>query len=127
VTQQEAEDFYARQKQVNKRPDTPPSFGLNSTLVKEPDGTLREHVWKADGLYGNAIRHIVYWLRQAARVAENERQQKNEYNLFFHYVPLSFLLEIPFFPFPTGSSLRIYPIYSAYLPLIELFDNMSYH
>ena len=76
VTQQEAEDFYARQKQVNKCPDTPPSFGLNSTLVKEPDGALREHVWKADGLYGNAIRHIVYWLRQAARVAENERQQK---------------------------------------------------
>ena len=41
------------------------------------------------------------------------------------YVPLS-LCKIPLFLIRTGSSLRIYPISSAYLQMIELFDNMSY-
>ena len=52
-----------------------PSFGLNSTLTKR-DGRLYEDVWKADGRYGKAIRHIIYWLRQAATVAENDRQRE---------------------------------------------------
>ena len=51
-----------------------PSFGLNSTLVKA-NGQVKEQVWKADGLYANAIRHIIYWLRKAATVAENEQQR----------------------------------------------------
>ena len=49
---------------------------LNSTLVKRADGQLEEQVWKADGRYANAIRHITYWLRKAATVAENEQQRK---------------------------------------------------
>ena len=74
VSQAEAEAFYDRmKKQVST--DTPPSFGLNSTLVKE-DGEVREVVWSANGRYANAIRHIVYWLRKAAGVAENEQQRK---------------------------------------------------
>ena len=48
---------------------------MNSTLVKEGD-VVREDVWKADGRYGNAIRHIVYWLEKAQAVAENPRQQR---------------------------------------------------
>ena len=76
ITQQEAEQYYARQKQADAGLETPPSYGLNSTLVKDADGSLSERVWKSDGLYGNAIRHIVYWLRKAAEVAENERQKK---------------------------------------------------
>ena len=76
VSQQEAEDFYARMKQADAGLDTPPSYGLNSTLVKEADGSLKEQVWKADGLYGNAIRHIVYWLEKAIEVAENEQQKR---------------------------------------------------
>ena len=74
VTQAEAEAFYDQmKKQVST--DTPPSFGLNSTLVKE-DGEVKEIVWSANGRYANAIRHIVYWLRKAAGVAENEQQRK---------------------------------------------------
>ena len=74
VSQAEAEAFYDRMKK-HEPTDTPPSFGLNSTLVKE-DGEVREVVWSANGRYANAIRHIVYWLRKAAGVAENKQQRK---------------------------------------------------
>ena len=74
VSQAEAEAFYDRMKK-HEPTDTPPSFGLNSTLVKE-DGEVREVVWSANGRYANAIRHIVYWLHKAAGVAENEQQRK---------------------------------------------------
>ena len=74
VSQQEAEDFYARMKQQDAANDAPISYGLNSTLVKE-NGEIRERVWKADGLYGQAIRRIIYWLQKVAEVAENEAQK----------------------------------------------------
>ena len=74
VSQAEAEAFYDRMKK-HEPTDPPPSFGLNSTLVKE-DGEVREVVWSANGRYANAIRHIVYWLHKAAGVAENEQQRK---------------------------------------------------
>ncbi len=75
VTQAEAEAFYDEMKKNEPAKDTPPSFGLNSTLVKE-NGEVKELVWSANGRYANAIRHIVYWLRKAAQVAENEQQRK---------------------------------------------------
>jgi dipeptidyl-peptidase-3 len=75
VTQAEAEAFYDDMKKNEPAKDTPPSFGLNSTLVKE-NGEVKELVWSANGRYANAIRHIVYWLRKAAEVAENEQQRK---------------------------------------------------
>ena len=75
VTQAEAETFYDEMKKNEPAKDTPPSFGLNSTLVKE-NGEVKELVWSANGRYANAIRHIVYWLRKAAQVAENEQQRK---------------------------------------------------
>ena len=74
VTQQEAEDFYARMKEADKTNPAPLSYGLNSTLVKK-GGVVYEDVWSASGKYANAIRHIVYWLKKASEVAENERQQ----------------------------------------------------
>ena len=74
VSQQEAEAFYARMKAEDPDKDTPVSYGLNSTLVKE-NCEIKERVWKADGLYGHAIRQIVYWLRKAIGVAENEAQK----------------------------------------------------
>ena len=83
VTQAEAEAFYDEMKKNEPAKDTPPSFGLNSTLVKE-NGEVKELVWSANGRYANAIRHIVYWLRKAAEVAENE-QQKNVLDLLISY------------------------------------------
>ena len=75
VTQQEAEAFYAWQKAQDADNPAPLSYGLNATLVKEGDN-IREDVWMCDGRYGNAIRHIVYWLEKALTVAENPRQQR---------------------------------------------------
>ena len=75
LTQAEAEEIYEQQKKDTPHPDTPPSFGLNSTLVKE-DGVVKEEVWSANGKYANAIRQIVYWLEKAETVAENEQQKK---------------------------------------------------
>ncbi|MDE7456521.1 MAG: dipeptidyl peptidase 3 [Prevotella sp.] len=75
VTQQEAERFYAEQKKADAHNPASVSYGLNSTLVKR-NGVIKEEVWSAYGRYGNAIRHIIYWLEKAAGVAENEHQQR---------------------------------------------------
>ena len=75
VTQAEAEAFYGRQKQMESEPQTPPSYGLNSTLVKE-NGEIKEFTWSSEGKYANAIRHIIYWLEKARDVAENVQQKK---------------------------------------------------
>lgn len=74
VTQQEAECFYDAMRDEND--STPISYGLNSTLRKTADGTLKEDVWHEGGLYGEAIKHITYWLEKASEVAENELQAK---------------------------------------------------
>lgn len=72
VTQDEAEDYYNSLKE--KAGNNPPSFGLNSKLVKR-DGKLTEEVYSANGLYANAIRHIIYWLERARDFAENDKQR----------------------------------------------------
>lgn len=73
VSQKEVEDYYSALKATVDK--NPPSFGLNSRLVKQ-NGELIEQVWKIDGIYGKAIETIVSYLRQAAEYAENEQQQK---------------------------------------------------
>lgn len=73
VSQKEVEDYYSALKATVDK--NPPSFGLNSRLVKQ-NGELIEQVWKIDGMYGKAIDTIVSYLRQAAEYAENEQQQK---------------------------------------------------
>lgn len=74
VTQQEAEDFYEAMRDEND--PMPISYGLNSKLRKTADGMLKEDVWHEGGLYGDAIKHITYWLEKAAEVAENGLQAK---------------------------------------------------
>lgn len=73
VTQAEVDAFYEKYKDAEDK--TPPSWGLNSKLVKV-DGELQEHIWKADGVYGAAIEKICYWLEKAVGVAENSEQAK---------------------------------------------------
>lgn len=73
VTQAEAEAFYAAMK--DPKDETPVSYGLNSRLVKEDNGTIREQVWKVGGLYSAALERIVFWLKKAEAVAENEAQR----------------------------------------------------
>ncbi len=73
VNQAEAEAFYNAMKDPNDQ--EPISYGLNSKLVKDADGTIREDVYKVGGLYGEPMAKIVYWLEKALGVAENEAQR----------------------------------------------------
>lgn len=73
VTQDEAEKFYAMQK-VAADPH-PVMYGMNSRLVKKEE-VLQEEVWKLDGMYGEAIQKIIFWLEKAETVAENEAQRE---------------------------------------------------
>lgn len=74
VSQQEAERFYAERRDPEAG-DEQPSWGLNSKLVR-CDGRLEEELYRMGGLYGAAIKQIVYWLKKAAEVAENDQQRK---------------------------------------------------
>ena len=74
VSQQEAERFYVERRDPEAG-DEQPSWGLNSKLVRR-DGRLEEEVYRTGGLYGAAIKQIVYWLKKAAEVAENDQQRK---------------------------------------------------
>ena len=82
VTQAEAEAYYTAKKDADD--DMPPSYGLNSTLVKR-DGQVQEDVWSTNGRYANALRHIVHWLHKAENVAENDRQRQVISKLIAYY------------------------------------------
>ena len=81
LSQDEVEKFYSDMK--NPKDPTPIWYGLNSRLVKEK-GKVVEKTWKLDGLYGDAIKQIIYWLQKAKEVAENGAQ-KEELELLIDY------------------------------------------
>ena len=83
VTQQEAEAFYKCMREKSKS-DRQPSWGLNSRLVKKGD-EIKEEVYSINGIYAPVIRQIVYWLKKACEVAENEQQKKNSKILISYY------------------------------------------
>lgn len=72
VTEEDVDNFYA--ERMANAGDHPVEFGLNSRLVKDEDGTVREEVWKVDGMYSEAITEVVKWLKLAQGVAENKAQ-----------------------------------------------------
>ena len=78
----EVEAFYAAQHVEGD--ERPVSYGLNSRLVKE-NGCIYEKVYKADGLYGEAIQAIIGWLEKANAVAENEAQRNYTQKLIEYY------------------------------------------
>lgn len=73
ISQQEVEEYYAKLK--NPADTTPVSYGLNSRLVKNPDGTITEEVYKVGGVYGDKIARIVELLKKASQYAENAAQK----------------------------------------------------
>lgn len=81
ITEKEAKAFYAKMEDPND--PTPISYGLNSKLIKK-DGQIVEEVYKVDGLYGDAIGEVIYWLEKANQVAENQTQ-KDYTNLLINY------------------------------------------
>ena len=82
VAQKEVEEFY-KNMTVSNDP-TPISAGLNSKLIKE-NGIIKEKVWKTGEMYSSAIEKIVYWLKKAVSVAENENQKAALNKLIEYY------------------------------------------
>lgn len=82
LTAPEVNAFYDGMEDKNDK--TPISYGLNSKLVKK-DGKVEEIVWKADGLYGEAIKAIIGHLEAALNVAENDIQKKYVSELIEYY------------------------------------------
>ena len=76
VTQEEAERFYERQKAQWEDQERPGMFGMNSRLVKEPNGEIVEKRWTASSLYGEAITKIIEQLELARPYAEDDGQRK---------------------------------------------------
>ena len=74
VSQQEVEDYYSTLS--GKNDPEPPSYGLNSTLIKDADGAIHEEVWRIGGKYSDIIEHIVENLGKASKYAENDQQRK---------------------------------------------------
>lgn len=71
VTQEETEAFYHSIKSPEN--PSPVSYGLNSRLIKK-DGKVKEEVYKIGGKYSEVLSKIVFWLKKAKDVAENEQQ-----------------------------------------------------
>lgn len=83
VTQAEVEAYYAAMKDPNDQ--TPISYGLNARVVKE-DGKIKEQHYHLNGLYGDAIAKIIYWLDMAKSVAENDAQKAYITKLIDYYI-----------------------------------------
>ena len=74
VNRKEVENYYASIMKPNDA--EPVSYGLNSKLVKDALGKIREEFWKVEGIYGPALKKISDELKKAAAVAENPIQEK---------------------------------------------------
>lgn len=83
VTREEVETFYAGM--IDPDDPQPVSYGLNSKVVKGPDGVIREEVYRIGGLYGPALEKIVDELVKAQAVAENETQKEYISTLISYY------------------------------------------
>ncbi|BDD04869.1 dihydrofolate reductase [Aureibacter tunicatorum] len=77
VNAEEAETFYAELKSKASNSDKPVMYGLNSKLIKDNDGQVKEKVYKIDGMYSEAISQIVYWLEKAKETTLDSAQKKS--------------------------------------------------
>ncbi len=82
VTKEEVTKFYDEMKERSS--DKRLSFGLNSKVVKS-DGQVAERKWTTHEMYAPALQKMVYWLRQALEVAENDQQKSHIRELIGFY------------------------------------------
>jgi len=82
ITEAEVDAYYAAIK--DKNVEKPLSYGLNSKMIRDENGNLKEEVWKIDGMYGAAIEKIVYWLEKCVGMAENDAQKRG-FELLIEY------------------------------------------
>ena len=83
VTRVEVEKYYAGI--TDKNDPEPISYGLNTKVIKGPDGKIREEAWKVGGIYGPALEKICEELEKAKAVAENDVQKKTISELQDYY------------------------------------------
>ena len=83
VTRDEVEKYYAGI--MDKNDPEPISYGLNTKVIKGPDGKIREEAWKVGGIYGPALEKICEELEKAKAVAENDVQKKTISELQDYY------------------------------------------
>lgn len=83
VTRDEVEKYYAGIMDTND--PEPISYGLNTKVVKGPDGKIREEAWKVGGIYGPALEKICEELEKAKAVAENDVQKQTISELQEYY------------------------------------------
>lgn len=74
VNREEVEAYYA--SIFDKNNETPISYGLNTKVVKDENGNVKELAWYKGGIYGKAIEKICEELALAAKVAENDVQKR---------------------------------------------------
>jgi len=82
VSQKEAEDFYAAMQDTNDK--QPPSYGMNSKLVKE-NGVVKEKVWRLGGMYSDQIEKMIFWLDKAKDKSESDIQKQAFEKLIEYY------------------------------------------
>ena len=83
LRQKDVEDFY--KKMIDKNDPKPISYGLNSQLMRRPDGKLEERVWKLHEMYSQAIEKIISNLKKAQEFAENAKQAEALGTLIEYY------------------------------------------
>ncbi|MDW3210733.1 MAG: dihydrofolate reductase [Reichenbachiella sp.] len=82
ITAEEVDEFYTQI--TDRNAEEPISYGLNSKLIRDENGQLKEEVWKSGGMYGSAIDEMIGWLEKATTVAENP-EQKRGFELLIEY------------------------------------------
>ena len=80
ITEKDVDFFY--KKNIEERA---PEYGLNSKLMKDKNGVIYEKIYKVGGMYSDAIEQIIYWIKKAKDVAENEDQKKSFELLIDYY------------------------------------------
>ena len=83
VTQQEVENYYNAMK--DSTDTTPVSYGLNTRVIKGPDGKVTEQVYRLGGLYSPAIARIIDNLEKAMPYAESQQQRDVIAKLISYY------------------------------------------
>jgi dipeptidyl-peptidase III len=72
VTTAEAEAYY--KSIVQEKPRNPVSVGINAKLVKDENGVVSERVYRVGEMYSAALERVIFWLKKAESVAENDKQ-----------------------------------------------------
>ncbi|MFY0652912.1 MAG: dihydrofolate reductase [Cyclobacteriaceae bacterium] len=83
ISADEVDAYYS--SMIDPSIEEPISYGLNSKLIRDASGNLKEELWKVGGMYGDALQEVVKWLELAKGVAENESQRKGFELLIGYY------------------------------------------